>query len=897
MMRLSAFVILFVVCALYAAPGFARKPACKKTAEGLKIEFAAKSKTDCAVWITDSAGNTVRHLAAGLMAKTASSQVWDGKDDNGNPVPKGRYTARVGLGLKTDFSRVLGADNQWLGSVHGLAVNGKGELFAYCGKGVVVLDRNGKYLRQVAPARSDFPVSKLAGLDPVKVKSGWFFNKDYHFPGSMVGQMALTPQGKLLLPGPGRYNRNLTMIGTDGSVDKNAFEKRLTTHADVGYLYLTCSPDGKTLYFSGAEAGYQGDDAREVSYRQAVYRLKLDGKGPAEIFLGDDENMDVSAFIQGYPKGLATDSAGRLYVCDYTRDWENGKSGGISVYTPKGSLIRTLPVAYPRLVAVHPKTGALYVIAGREEAITKDGFNFPALMKECRLVRLSADGKEEASLKIEDGFTRLRKNVPSPEYRVCMAADFSGVAPVIWLGLAEPSARWGKWSLLRIEDKGAAFSGPVNVCPVPRDRLADGPLKLALDRKSDILYVPDEYKRLLRLKGDGMLFDYNAYLVPVPEESNRVLRLKGDSTVLPPLRFTGTDSAGKPFTWMIAEAAVDGRGDIYILGFKEWQYADTRVLRFTPDGKPLPFSATESRQGIVRRNAMKGATGARGFTVAPDGKVYVIYYDLEMPPDKRPAEAWDRGFTEIEAVAQFDSGGRMVNPRIVSHLRAGGQGVRVDRAGNILVADNFMPLGISYPSELAAALPDPLKRDAPAMLADGSVDPILRYMGSIIQFGPAGGSITGLPENDNTPPVKKQAGDLWKPVPEVQWFAFNNHRLKVTGAQWQFHGMSQVPSQYQGVTHVERCVCRASRFDIDEFGRVYVPDALRSRVTVLDSEGNTLLTLGTRGNADEAKTVFYEPYATAAAADRLYIADRGLIRVVRVTLGYQAEASSQTFDQ
>ena len=50
----------------------------------------------------------------------------------------------------------------------------------------------------------------------------------------------------------------------------------------ISELTLAASPDGKTVYMSGAEAGYKGDDAPKVVYRQSVYRLRLDSKGPAD---------------------------------------------------------------------------------------------------------------------------------------------------------------------------------------------------------------------------------------------------------------------------------------------------------------------------------------------------------------------------------------------------------------------------------------------------------------------------------------------------------------------------------------------------------------------------------------------------------------------------------------
>jgi hypothetical protein len=517
-------------------------------------------------------------------------------------------------------------------------------------------------------------------------------------------------------------------------------------------------------------------------------------------------------------------------------------------------------------VAVSPKTGKIYVLAGKEEAISRYGFDYPAMLRGARLVRMSADGKEEMSLKIKDGFIRKRKKGTWPEYRVSMAVDFSGKKPVVWLGLAEPNARWAEWSLLRIEDLGNKFGKAVDVCPRPGNMLLDPPSKICLDRKNDVLYVVDEFKQLLRFKGDGSL--------------------------LTPLKFRGEEK-GAPFKHMIGEAVTGPDGNIYMLNFREWGYKNTYVMRFSPDGKPLPFSAPEAKNGIKIKNGMKGSTGARGIAVGADKKVYVIYYDLDRPDSLKPAEAWDRGYPQTQAVAVFDSTGKLLNPRLVAHLRAGGQCVRVDKSGNVFVADNFMPLGVTYPRDLARALPNPLKRGYPAMLADGRFDPLMYYMGSVLKFGPKGGTIAGLPENDKTRPARRPAGDLWKPVPQTQWFLFNNHRLRVTSALWQYHGFSHVPAQYHGVTHVERCVCRAGRFDVDGFGRVFIPDALRKRIVVLDNAGNVIQKIGGRGNLDNTKgpLTFDEPYAVAAAADRFYVADRSLGRIVRARIYYGAADS------
>ncbi|HOX07605.1 MAG TPA: hypothetical protein PK280_14490 [Planctomycetota bacterium] len=851
-------------------------------AAGYRISFRAPGFTDCAVWIAGPDGKTVRHLAAGLLGpgapppfaagKLEQSLLWDGKDDAGQAAPGA--SVRVGFGLEPKYDRTIGSDRQWLGSIHALAAGAKGELYAYCSRGIVVLDREGRYRRQIVPAPAEMNPAKLAGLEPVTLADGTtYFARGYELPGEMIASMAISADGsELFLPGPGRYPRKLTVIGTDGSVRKGAFDHRLTALSDVGFLSMAVSPDRKSLYFAGAEAGYQGDDARRVCYRQAVYRLRLDAPGPAEIFTGDDENSGAPGFEVSRPRGLAVDSRGRVYVC-------NNEGGTVAVYTPHGGLLRTFAVKNPQQVAVHPRTGQIYVLAGREEGFTKYGYDYPAMMREARLVRIGADGQTDFELKLEDAFVRTRKEGTWAEFRACMAADFSGEKPVIWVGLARPDPLSAKWALLRIEDEGKAFGTPRECCPRPAEGvLAEGVRHLALDRGRDILYLNGE-NRLRRLTGDGR---------ELP-----ALKFTFEETVEKTDPKTGEKSSEKKTSrHQIAETAVGPDGNIYVLGFRQYQYADNYILRFDPDGRELPLPAGDVRADHV----MKGPPGSpRGFSVGPDGSMYVLYYDVKRPKELLPEEPWDRGFLMTQAVAKYDRDGRLVNPRLVAHFRSGGQGVRADRAGNVYVADNLMPLGFAYPRDFDGRLSDPLRRPYPARLPDGGYDPLLRQMGSVFKFGPAGGRIAGLPEAEleRVHSRPRRESDTWTPAPEVQWLAFGGQRVRVTGALWQHHGISAIPGQYQGVTHVERCVCRGARFDLDQFDRIYVPDVLRRRVTVLDSAGNVLCRLGSRGNLDTApeKLGFIEPGWVAAASDRLYVADGSGCRIVRVKLGYAAEAS------
>lgn len=92
------------------------------------------------------------------------------------------------------------------------------------------------------------------------------------------------------------------------------------------------------------------------------------------------------------------------------------------------------------------------------------------------------------------------------------------------------------------------------------------------------------------------------------------------------------------------------------------------------------------------------------------------------------------------------------------------------------------------------------------------------------------------------------------------------------------------------------CVCKEARFDVDDFGRVYVPNVLDARVRIYDNAGNVLLRFGHYGNADSTGPTGRVPVPAIPLgwpmslginrAGRLYIADVLNHRIVRVDLSF-----------
>jgi hypothetical protein len=104
---------------------------------------------------------------------------------------------------------------------------------------------------------------------------------------------------------------------------------------------------------------------------------------------------------------------------------------------------------------------------------------------------------------------------------------------------------------------------------------------------------------------------------------------------------------------------------------------------------------------------------------------------------------------------------------------------------------------------------------------------------------------------------------------------------------------------YSGSDYGSACVCRSPRFDVDPYGRLYVPCAADYRVSVADNSGNTILAFGDYGNkdargglsgpgetyADPAIPLAY-PLSVAATEDYIYVEDYLNQRLVRVQKVY-----------
>ncbi|MBL8028934.1 MAG: hypothetical protein JNL74_21095 [Fibrobacteres bacterium] len=87
------------------------------------------------------------------------------------------------------------------------------------------------------------------------------------------------------------------------------------------------------------------------------------------------------------------------------------------------------------------------------------------------------------------------------------------------------------------------------------------------------------------------------------------------------------------------------------------------------------------------------------------------------------------------------------------------------------------------------------------------------------------------------------------------------------------------------------CICRSPRFDLDPWGRLFVPNALICEVAVVDNAGNRLQTFGEYGNSDSDPNyiAFATPMVAASSDNYIYITDPNCARLLRVRMEFELD--------
>jgi hypothetical protein len=147
--------------------------------------------------------------------------------------------------------------------------------------------------------------------------------------------------------------------------------------------------------------------------------------------------------------------------------------------------------------------------------------------------------------------------------------------------------------------------------------------------------------------------------------------------------------------------------------------------------------------------------------------------------------------------------------------------------------------------------------------------------------------------------VKYPAGSTGHSIPGDKWYAPTGLPLvKSTAGALKVYAPGFAPFGGGG-TMYKGCACFSPRFDIDYYGRLFIPNAVTKEIAVIDNNGNAIMTFGKYGNMDcrggfpgPGQTVatpafpLSYPVSAAASEDYIYIGDLNNWRMMRVQMAY-----------
>jgi DNA-binding beta-propeller fold protein YncE len=883
----SLLVWLLMAGVAVAEVSFTAKPVAKKDGDGCRIAFTVSAPTDVEVAILDAGGAVVRHLAAGQLGpnapepfqKNALDQAiaWDGRDDAGKQVSVGATVAtplnaapstpgplavRVRIGSAPALDRIAGWDGATLGSsVAGMVVGKGGELFVldsdrgWGRAGMRVFDKDGKYLRTIAPYAANTPTNRTASTFALEIDGEHFptvFNAHCGnllplFAGMKNQTMAWHPQGYLVLAsavgniaehGPPRH---LLAMHPQGGAPEGVKFVGPQFRAPIGFMggagerdvnfydHLAVSPDGEYVYLTT----YKLFDKNQ---RHAVFRMKWSDVTMGPAFLGKDGEPGADDDHLSEPQGVATDPAGQIYVCDRGND-------RVVIFSADGKRIGKFAVAFPYQVAVHPKTREIYIVSRKRPAAPRE--QIPPVV-----IRKFAPWSAEPG-----------KGDPAEMAKIEAVGDTIALDPE-----TSPTRLWihtGK-GLAQLLDKGASFElGAV----ITNSKGLAFPMFIAAD--------PARNRVLVREKSGGLF----------------ALDLASDT--IKPLGIKGTDPA------------LDREGNIYVMD----GYGANSLSRYTPDGKPLPFAATGANRlntGVYRGYGPD--MGLRGHCVAPNGDIYVIR--------SNNSSAIGLGGGVGGVVDVFGPDGKPKKTPLINGLGYGDCGLGVDAAGNVYLGVNAKPLDKPFPEPFMGKVSaEPYvwwrkgKRAEPWWFM--YYNPYLYHWGSVMKFGPAGGTFYGntIAQAKGQPPAILPLAEAPADAVKLRT-AYLGQEIAIAGMQWRYAGYGPVSASNLNWGDPS-CVCMTARLAADEYGRVYAPNPFRFSVEMLDTAGNQISRIGRYGNADDSMRnaergmrsgqpedsalrtpnpaiCFAWPAFVSAAGGKVYVSDPDSRRIVVVKFNYAA---------
>jgi hypothetical protein len=310
-------------------------------------------------------------------------------------------------------------------------------------------------------------------------------------------------------------------------------------------------------------------------------------------------------------------------------------------------------------------------------------------------------------------------------------------------------------------------------------------------------------------------------------------------------RYDGRTGKGGRLKIKAVDLAVGPNGMVYTWGTSGGYRGP--VARYTRELKPAPLAATGTHTyGSLYGRAGRGSAVC-GMAVDARGRVYATWGSnrchVRVYGTDGELVEYPRTVTEGKGKQQREI------PAAITGVSGYGGSIRVDLGGNIYLVQQGLPKKFKRP---------------PGFAKDTGYG---RAVGTVLKFGPAGGE-----------PLKGKAAVF---------------------------GFDGVLATYADCGPISRwaaagaCACTKPRFDVDRFGRLFIPNGVTFSVSVRDNAGNEIVRFGHYGNFDAQGPESPEPKpdiplgwpTCVGASDRfIYVGDTLNHRVVRVDKTWAAEA-------
>lgn len=858
---LAVAATLPAVAAAADAPAFTRPPAATRDGDAVRIDFTVDRETDVSVFIESADGRVVRHLVAGVLGKNPPPPLkpdslqqsirWDGLADYGKPAGAGPFTVRVALGLGAKYDKIIAEDPQNFGNIHSLAVGADGTVYVcaavgaavanWTGERIIALDREGRYRSTVAPFAAGLQKQRLQSLGVVDVD------------GRSVPLIKDLPRRSFY--GSESARKSGMAVTRDGILLRpvGGYDGR-------GPLSLSALDSQGTAPW-GSDVGPAMVEMTRPFLRRPFVCVSSDGKsayltGMGEVRPNKKPQRLGFACVYRVPlpdRGPATPLFGEpeqagaddAHLSDDPRGLATDGQGHLLVADFGNNRVVVFNESDAKLAGQFPieHPDSVAVDPGNGTVYVTRLLDRGAV----ELVKLSGwkDPKEVAKLRFErDG---------DPAQPWLMALDASASPAIVWMGS-------DGGTLMRIVDGGDKLTA----AKVNRERFgACGFVDMTVDR---FRASPEIYARI----GPGRWLRFD-------EGSGNI-----EDVV------TGT----KVNAGVCIAPAPDGC--LYGLGWPCFFY------KWDRNGKPLAWAKPDHRP--TKSDGAPGDKWPANASYVPVSMVFMTHF-LGVRHDGRlfVLEPGAMGGRPCKMLREYTPDGQLASDTpIIWKVSDAAIGPKFDAQGNIYIAEQVKPADQVYPPEFAATV-GKVELAKSYLKNDAVKDQVCTMYGSIMKFSPRGGMVHygARLYHPATDPYKGEPklDPSLKTVDMAYYAAGRLQPVQVTGAEWIRMGISHVGLIY--------CSCENTRFDVDEFGRVWYPDLGRFRVGVLDTNGNDITHFGSYGNSDNrgpssADKSLSEPdiplawlVGVGATDHYAYLGDSMNRRLLRARLTYAVESVCQ----